>query len=257
MNEDNIYIVKSGDNFWTLENEWNIPHGILQKLNPNIDPYRLKIGEKIVMPNLIYLCFVKKENLGNNKLGKNGLFTNGVHSQKKRNNIHDTKNSDKDSWRSFLDIGNNGIGGMGLFNTYRQKAYRSNELWHMQKNGIFVHRWKEMSNGASYWKNNIVSKNRNAFQRLANSRQITPRLLKGLGYGAILADVALEQKLKPSQAIAAAFLLGSSSGVVAIIAGAYFVVDLGFGIFTEHSLNERIDNSIGTVDISEFLNELR
>ena len=43
----NTYTIKSGDNFWNLENSLKLPHGTLVKLNPNVNPGKLQIGQKI------------------------------------------------------------------------------------------------------------------------------------------------------------------------------------------------------------------
>lgn len=60
MDSDNLYTIKTGDTFWTLENEWDIPHGTLQQLNPQLNPQKLKVGQKIKMPTLIYLIVEEK-----------------------------------------------------------------------------------------------------------------------------------------------------------------------------------------------------
>jgi N-acetylmuramoyl-L-alanine amidase len=44
---DGGYIIKSGENFWKLEEKLKLKHGTLQKLNPNVDPNKLKVGQKI------------------------------------------------------------------------------------------------------------------------------------------------------------------------------------------------------------------
>lgn len=41
------YNIAKGDTFWGLENAWGIAHGTLQRLNPDIDPKRLQIGQSI------------------------------------------------------------------------------------------------------------------------------------------------------------------------------------------------------------------
>ncbi|GGH83788.1 lysozyme [Pullulanibacillus pueri] len=43
------YTIKKGDTFWALENQFNLPHGTLQKLNPNVDPKKLQVGQKIII----------------------------------------------------------------------------------------------------------------------------------------------------------------------------------------------------------------
>lgn len=44
------YVIKAGDTFWGLEqvNGWS--HGILQNLNPGVDPTKLQISEQITVP---------------------------------------------------------------------------------------------------------------------------------------------------------------------------------------------------------------
>lgn len=42
-----FYTIKSGDTFWQLEENWHIPHGQLQALNPGVDPRKLQIGQQI------------------------------------------------------------------------------------------------------------------------------------------------------------------------------------------------------------------
>ena len=37
-----IYPIQKGDNFWELGKQWNLPHGTLQSINPNIDPNNLQ-----------------------------------------------------------------------------------------------------------------------------------------------------------------------------------------------------------------------
>lgn len=41
------YIIRKGDSFWSLENEWNLPHGTLQEINPSSDPHNLQVGQVI------------------------------------------------------------------------------------------------------------------------------------------------------------------------------------------------------------------
>ncbi|WP_199427166.1 GH25 family lysozyme [Thermaerobacillus caldiproteolyticus] len=44
------YTIQKGDTFWGLEEKYGIPHGTLQKLNPNLNPKSLKVGQTIVVP---------------------------------------------------------------------------------------------------------------------------------------------------------------------------------------------------------------
>lgn len=45
----NKHTIVSGDTFWGLEEVYNMPHGTLQTLNPQLDPKRLTIGSDIVL----------------------------------------------------------------------------------------------------------------------------------------------------------------------------------------------------------------
>ena len=45
----NKHVIASGDTFWGLEERYNIEHGTLQKLNPQLDPRRLAIGSTIII----------------------------------------------------------------------------------------------------------------------------------------------------------------------------------------------------------------
>ena len=44
---NDTYAIKSGDNFWVLENKWKLKHGTLAALNPSVNPDSLKIGQTI------------------------------------------------------------------------------------------------------------------------------------------------------------------------------------------------------------------
>lgn len=41
------YTIKPNDTFWGLEDAWQLPHGTLQRLNPEYDPRALPIGARI------------------------------------------------------------------------------------------------------------------------------------------------------------------------------------------------------------------
>ena len=43
------YTIKKGDTFWDLENRFGLPHGTLQKLNPNVNPNKLQVGQRIII----------------------------------------------------------------------------------------------------------------------------------------------------------------------------------------------------------------
>ena len=41
------YTIQKGDTFWDLENQWDLPHGTLQEINPNVDSHKLQVGQEI------------------------------------------------------------------------------------------------------------------------------------------------------------------------------------------------------------------
>jgi len=47
------YTIKKGDTFWDLECARHLPHGTLQKYNPDLNPNNLQIGQEIYYPYLI------------------------------------------------------------------------------------------------------------------------------------------------------------------------------------------------------------
>jgi surface antigen len=41
------YTIRRGDTFWGLERAWGLSTGALNRLNPNVDPRKLQIGQRI------------------------------------------------------------------------------------------------------------------------------------------------------------------------------------------------------------------
>lgn len=50
--ESQFHTIKKGDVFWNLENHYNLLHGTLQKLNKEINPNKLRIGDSIKVSNI-------------------------------------------------------------------------------------------------------------------------------------------------------------------------------------------------------------
>ncbi|UYL93864.1 endolysin [Geobacillus phage vB_GthS_PK2.1] len=67
------YTIKSGDTFWDLERKNGWPHGTLQKLNPGVNPNKLKIGQVIKVPKTEQKT-VKKTNYRTYKIRKGDTF---------------------------------------------------------------------------------------------------------------------------------------------------------------------------------------
>ena len=48
--EDGIYVVQQGDSLWKIAHKFGIRTSDIEALNPDLDPKRLQIGDKIVLP---------------------------------------------------------------------------------------------------------------------------------------------------------------------------------------------------------------
>lgn len=67
------YTIKSGDTFWDLERKNGWPHGTLQKLNPGVNPNKLKVGQVIKVPKTEQKT-VEKTNYKTYKIKKGDTF---------------------------------------------------------------------------------------------------------------------------------------------------------------------------------------
>lgn len=279
MNEGNLYTIKKGDTFWDLEEEWGIRHGMLQELNPKLDPLKLQIGQEIQieMPNLLYLKaekipeFVPKPiinpYLGSPLLSSQCIVSDlGAPRRAKTPTISSYEPSDfgvsaarQDKARIYGQAAADGIkmasklnGVLDLENIRRTKLIQSNELWHIQKNGVVTHPWKEMKNGASHWKNNFVKSHRTAFRTASNAKKIGGKLLKKAGPVLLLADVTLSGEIKPSHIVTGVLIGASSTGVGAIFAGIYFVADVGTELVSGTGISDRLDGWAAENDLKSF-----
>ncbi|MCH2223881.1 MAG: LysM domain-containing protein [Crocinitomicaceae bacterium] len=266
MNEENLYTIKQGDTFWDLENEWSIPYGTLQELNPGLDPRMLHIGQKIeiVMPTMVYMvaeklppepilppyrsltCRNVDQNLFESRIDKvyvhrpHQLRSVGPHNQ----TLSEAKKNQGFPYQSIHKGLSYASGIVDLENIRRTKLITSNELWHLQKNGTVTHPWKKMKNGASHWKNNIVKGHRAAFQTASKGKAIAAGTMKYAGKVLLVADIGLSGEIKPSHAVNIFFIGASTTGVGAIFAGIYFVSDVGTGLITGSSISDRLDGHV-------------
>ena len=236
---DNLYTIKKGDTFWGLEKEWNIPFGTLKKLNSGVDPKKLQIGQviKIKMPTLIYLiadpiCYPEQNNSSSDS---SEIF-------QRFNYLENPLDFTPDAINFFSNTTE--IGSLG--NLIKTRTVMSNELWHFQKNGTLTTPWRRMTSGASHWKNNIVTQHRTAFRTAAKARAFAPKLMRYGGPTLLLADITASGEFKPSHAVSAVMIGASSTGVGAIIAGIYFIADVGTGFATGRSISERLDGWVET-----------
>jgi LysM repeat protein len=44
------FVIKPGDNFWSLSHQYGVSHADIIALNPGVDPNRLKVGQVICIP---------------------------------------------------------------------------------------------------------------------------------------------------------------------------------------------------------------
>lgn len=50
------YIIREGDSFYNLAQRYNLPLNILLEANPEANPYDLKVGQEICIPNVPAVC---------------------------------------------------------------------------------------------------------------------------------------------------------------------------------------------------------
>ncbi len=271
MIEENLYIIRKGDTFWGLENEWGLPHGILQTLNPNVDPRRLQIGQQIeiVMPTLVYLIaekipepqytpyeqmYITQSTFESyiDSLSQNSYFSPDNYTYQEPKTLEKEQNHKIEETIRCLGLGKDIL---SLENIRRTKLLTSNELWHLQKNGVITHPWKQMSNGASHWKNNLVQNHRLASQTALKSRAIAGSVLRKAGPALLIADIGLSGEVKPSHVVTAVLIGASSTGIGAIFAGIYFIADIGTGVVTGRSISDRLDgwaeDNLGKLELYE------
>ncbi|MBD3907365.1 RHS repeat-associated core domain-containing protein, partial [Chryseobacterium muglaense] len=122
---------------------------------------------------------------------------------------------------SFL--ANTAIGLGATVNIPRTGVFQYNDIWHQTKTRgtsfSWEGRWKNP--GAKYWRGQQVK----GFQ---GARSLGTKLTVAGGVF-LAADIAMSGQVKPSHMINAAMLGASFSGVGSIVAGAWFVADMGTG----------------------------
>ncbi|WP_370901631.1 hypothetical protein, partial [Chryseobacterium gossypii] len=122
---------------------------------------------------------------------------------------------------SFL--ANTAIGLVSTANIPRTGVFKYNDIWHQTKTRgtsfAWQNKWKNP--GAKYWRGQQVK----GFQ---GARSLGTKLTAAGGV-LLVADVAMSGQVKPSHIINGAMLGASMSGVGSIVAGAWFVADMGTG----------------------------
>ncbi|GEJ45440.1 DUF6443 domain-containing protein [Chryseobacterium sp. ON_d1] len=116
---------------------------------------------------------------------------------------------------------NTAIGAASTANVPRTGVFKYNDLWHQTKTRGTSFRWQNRwgNSGAKYWRGQQVK----GFQ---GARSLGTKLT-AVGGALLVADVAMSGELKTSHLINGAMLTISMSGVGSIVAGAWFVADMG------------------------------
>lgn len=148
---------------------------------------------------------------------------------------------------------NTAVGGVSMYTVHSGKYYKWNEIWHQTKTRGTAWRWQ------SRWNKGVAPRIRaEQVKSVSNARNLSGKLTK-VGGVLLVADVALSGQLKPSHAINAAMLGASTTGVGAIAAGAWFIVDFGaMGVNYIMSgeakgLGDMIDEATGTYQMYDGL----
>ncbi|WP_157909844.1 hypothetical protein [Capnocytophaga cynodegmi] len=148
---------------------------------------------------------------------------------------------------------NVGINSISTYYIYGARYYKWNNVWHKTKTrGIsnrFQSRWN--NNGAKSWRNKQVKTVQKAIDR---SKKVTKA-----GWVLLGADMIMSGEARASHYISGGMLALSSTGIGSIIAGAWFLVDMGTGAYNYfvndefETLSDMIDNSVGTIEVYEGL----
>ncbi|SFO39106.1 hypothetical protein SAMN05421741_14912 [Paenimyroides ummariense] len=153
---------------------------------------------------------------------------------------------------SAMWLGNIGLGMLSTDVTLQSGFLKSNELWHKTKTRGYSfatqNKWKNP--GAKYWRNQQVKPYQGA-------RKLGSKLTKAGGV-LVAADIAMSGELKPSHGINV-FMLGiSGTGVGSIVAGVWFVADMGTGAYNYYfsddgfkTISDMIDQNVGSYEMYE------
>lgn len=152
---------------------------------------------------------------------------------------------------------NTAVGAASAYTVYKGQYHLNNELWRYQPYGKqkIITPWSKMKNGRNYWNNSLASKARlGQLEKVKGIRNISSKLTKAGGV-LLAADIVLSGEIKPSHIINGAMLGASTTGVGAIVAGAWFIADFGtmganYLINGEaKGLGDMLDESVGTYEM--------
>ena len=152
---------------------------------------------------------------------------------------------------------NVGINSISTYYIYGARYYKWNEVWHKTKTRgvsyLFQDKWK--NSGAKYWRGEQV-------KTVQKARAISNKVNKAGGV-LLAADIVMSGEVRASHYISVGMLWASSTGIGSIIAGGWFLVDMGTGAYNYfvngefETLSDMIDDSsVGKSISTEFYDGL-
>ncbi|WP_460687435.1 hypothetical protein, partial [Niabella aquatica] len=135
---------------------------------------------------------------------------------------------------------NSALGGAGVGLAVKGEMWKTNELWHIQKNGKVRYAWDPKRNNHFIKQSRLNSLNKTAGLRNF-SNKVAYASLAVTGYNIISTG-----EINPSDMLNATMAGISFTGVGSLISGTYFIVDFGFTIFTGEGLGQRLDRAVGS-----------
>lgn len=144
---------------------------------------------------------------------------------------------------------NTSVGGISTLTVYKGGFLTMNEVWHKTNTSgvrwFYQPQWNNP--GAVHWRNVQISK-------VSKIRGVSSGLTKAGGV-LVVADVFLSGELKPSHSVNGVLLAASTTGVGAIVAGAYFIFDMGWGAVNYigngefSTFGDYLDGSVGAFEL--------
>jgi hypothetical protein len=148
---------------------------------------------------------------------------------------------------------------LSAYTVYKGAYHISNEVWHKTKSGNTWYSWSKLKNGKRAFDNNMIQLSQKIqSDKVSKIRGISSKLTKAGGV-LIAADIVLSGEVKPSHIINGAMLGASTTGVGAIVAGVWFIADVGtMGVNylvngQAKGLGDILDESIGTYKMYDGL----
>jgi hypothetical protein len=134
---------------------------------------------------------------------------------------------------------NGALGFAGVGVAYQGEFWKTNGLWHMQKNGTTRFRWN------AKWNNNFVTQSRLGSLKATSALRTASNYLAGASLVLTGVNIARNGEVRASDILNATMAGISFTGLGSLVAGAYFLTDLGVTYFTGTSLGDRLDKWVG------------